>query len=108
MAVTAPALDTFFATVPGERVLHSLPDGVSVTFDLRGDGGGLWTVVRDGDKTEIVRDAPRNADCRLRCTAADFQALLRGDLDARRGFLERRLEVEGDVGLVLALQRSVL
>lgn len=106
--MTAAGLDAFFATVPGERVIASLPDGVSVTFDLRGDGGGMWTVIRSGDRTEIVRNAVSRPDCRLRCSAADFQALIRGDLDARQGFLERRLEVEGDVGLVLRLQRSVL
>lgn len=101
-------LDAFFATVPESLALDSLPDGVSVTFDLLGEGGGVWTVTRRGASTEVLRrDAPA-PDCRLRCTVADFRALLRGELDPRRGFLERRLEVEGDVGLVLRLQRTVL
>ena len=44
-------LDEFFAAVPEAEVLHALPDGVSVTFDLRGDGGGTWKVSRDDGQT---------------------------------------------------------
>jgi putative sterol carrier protein len=101
-------LDAFFATVPQSLVLGSLPDGVSVTFDLQGEGGGVWTVIRRGEVTEVLRESATAPDCRLRCTVADFRALISGDLDPRRGFLERRLLVEGDVGLVLRLQRTVL
>jgi putative sterol carrier protein len=108
-------LDEFFAAVPEAEVLHALPDGVSVTFDLRGDGGGTWTVSRDDGHTEVRRASdprragagPEYADCHLSCTVADFRALIRGELDPRRGFLEGRLAVEGDVGLVLRLQRTV-
>jgi putative sterol carrier protein len=113
--VTAPArLDDFFAaaaaTTPSgsARILDTLPDGVSVTFDLQGEDGGMWTVTRRDGRLGIGRFADPNADCRLTCTVADFRALIRGDLDPRRGFFERRLAVEGDVGLVLRLHRSVL
>ena len=91
----------------GAAVLGTLPDGVSVTFDLHGDGGGSWTVVRRDGAVDIGRVDEVYPDCRLRCSVSDFRALIRGELDPRRGFLERRLEVEGDVGLVLRLQRSV-
>jgi putative sterol carrier protein len=100
-------LDEFFAAVPEAEVLHALPDGVSVSFDLRGDGGGTWTVSRDAGRTEIRRKLAPRPDCHVRCTVADFRALVRGELDPRRGFLEGRLAVEGDVGLVLRLQRTV-
>lgn len=108
VVTVSAALDTFFATVPEPVLLQSLPDGVSVTFDLQGEGGGIWTVIRSGEGCDVVRQAIPAPDCRLRCTVADFRALLHGELDARRGFMERRLEVEGDVGLVLRLSRTVL
>ncbi|MEQ1569523.1 MAG: SCP2 sterol-binding domain-containing protein [Myxococcota bacterium] len=98
----------FFASVPRDGVLHALPDGVSVTFDLRGPGGGVWTVERDGDETRIRRQDGSSPDCRLSCSVRDFQALLGGSLEPMKGFVERRLVVEGDVGLVLRLHRSVL
>src|SRR6185295_1063492 len=68
-------LDEFFAAVPEAEVLHALPDGVSVTFDLRGDGGGTWTVSRDGGRTEVRRHRQAAADCHLTCTVSDFRAL---------------------------------
>lgn len=109
---TAPSartpLDEFFAAVPEADVIDALPDGARVTFDLTGDGGGEWTVSRNGGSTAIERsNHGRPVDCRLRCSVADFRALVRGDLEPRQGFLERRFQVEGDVGLVLRLQRTV-
>jgi predicted lipid carrier protein YhbT len=91
---------------------------VSVTFDLRGEGGGSWTVSSRDGSAEVARRAEQNgkagpaspepyADCVLRCEVSDFRALISGALDPRRGFLERRLDIEGDVGLVLRLLRSV-
>lgn len=105
-------LDEFFAAVPEADPSWSLPDGVSVTFDLRGEGGGCWTISRDRGALAIHRTGRPGSpdsgapDCRLRCSVSDFRALLRGELDARQGFLDGRLEVEGDVGLVLRLARA--
>lgn len=106
MSDAAP-IDAFFAAVPEAQVLSALPDGVSVTFHLEGDGGGTWTVSRRGDTTRIDAYAADRPDCRLRCTVSDFRALILGELDPRRGFLEQRLRVEGDVGLVWRLRRTV-
>jgi putative sterol carrier protein len=102
-----PPLSEFFAAVAQDQGLRVLPDGVSVTFDLRGEGGGTWTVSNRDGTTEVARRADPYPDCLLRCEVADFQALLSGELDPRRGFLERRLAIEGDVGLVLRLLRSI-
>ncbi len=100
-------IDTFFAAVPEAQVLSALPDGVSVTFHLEGEGGGTWTVARRGDHTRIEAHAVDHPDCRLWCTVSDFRALILGHLDPKRGFLEQRLRVEGDVGLVWRLRRTV-
>jgi hypothetical protein len=100
-------LEEFFAAVPEAATPWTLPDGVRVRFELRGEGGGSWTVSRLDGEWEIQRSADGFPDCLLRCSVPDFRALLRGELDPRQGFLEGRLEVEGDVGLVLRLKRSV-
>jgi len=90
----------------GPRV--DLPEGVAVRFDLRGDGGGIFTIRREGDVLGLVSDDAARPDCRLRCSVDDFLALLEGRLDSRQGFLEGRLDVEGDVGLVLRLERALV
>jgi putative sterol carrier protein len=99
-------LERFFAAVPsGSALSRALPEGVSVTFVLSGDDGGTWTVRRTGDGADVTRDEAHPPDCALRCTTQDFRALLRGKLEPRRGFLDGRLDVAGDVGLVLRLHR---
>ena len=100
------SLEAFFQQVPhGSRMAAVLPDGVAVGFDLLGVGGGCWTVTRDGESTRVDRALSGRPDCTLRCTVTDFHALLEGSLDPRRGFLDDRLTVQGDVGLVLRLYR---
>lgn len=103
-------IDDFFAGVRNAELVHALPEGVTVAFDLTGEGGGKWTVSREGDRADVRRtdagDQP--ADCRLRCSTDDFWALLRGQLHPMDGFVSGRFAVEGDVGLVLRLHRSVV
>ena len=106
--VATASLRRFFDRLP-TRLVDALPDGVSVTFALTGPDGGSWTVERSHDGVgRVVLDEPARPDCRLQCTVPDFQALLNGDLDPRTGFLEGRLDVEGDVGLVLRLHRCLV
>jgi putative sterol carrier protein len=100
-------LEDFFSTVPEADVVHALPDGVCVQFDLAGEGGGIWTVCRQGDHTAIDRRRSDRADCELACSVNDFRRLLRGELDPWQGFVEGRLRVEGDVGLVLRLRKAI-
>jgi hypothetical protein len=108
--VLSPAadLEVFFHSVPsGSLLARALPDGVAVTFEIRGQGGGTWTVSREGDGGEVRPGKVPRPDCRLSCSADDFRALLHGSLDPRGAFLDGRLEVQGDVGLVLRLHRIV-
>lgn len=104
--VAPPRLEHFFSTI-AERETGSLPDGVSVLFQILGDGGGTWIVTHEEGHCE-VHSGPRDGvrpDCRLSCSTEDFQAILCGDLDPREGFLDGRLDLEGDVGLILKLHR---
>jgi predicted lipid carrier protein YhbT len=83
----------------------SLPDDVSVTFHLVGEGGGTWTVSRRRGHNDVVPIDANHPDCRVSCSVDDFRAVLSGALDARAAFLDGRLGVQGDVGLALRLQR---
>lgn len=103
-------LDRFFLATRGRGgVYEALPPGVRITFVLNGDGGGVWTVSRDvhGDVDVVRRDADR-PDCRLRCSVEDFLGLARGELNVRKAFFERRIDVAGDVGLVWRLQKILV
>ncbi len=105
--VATASLRHFFNRLP-TKLIDALPDGVSITFALSGDEGGTWTVERADGKARVLAQDMERPDCRLSCTAPDFQALLSGDLDPRAGFMDGRLDVEGDVGLVLRLHRCLV
>lgn len=97
----------FFADVD-RQVLESLPSGVSVVFHLSGPQGGSWTVQRtDQGDSHVALGAIDRPDCIVRCSCDDFRSLVEGELDPRDGFMSGRLEVEGDVGLVLCLHRGL-
>lgn len=100
---------TFFETAAErmQAVLSpALPNGVIVAFELSGKGGGRWTLSKHDDLVQVVPRESAVFDCRLSCSAADFDALLAGTFDTRQGFLDGRLVVEGDVGLVRRLSKA--
>jgi putative sterol carrier protein len=99
-------VEALFQTAGNELGL-ALPDGAVVSFVLSGPGGGTWTMTRDGDAVRVVRDEPAALDCRLACSVDDFHALVTGHLDGRQGFMDGRLAIEGDVGLILGLQQAL-
>jgi putative sterol carrier protein len=85
-----------------------LPEDVVVAFHLSGEGGGSWQVARGADpRLRVSALEPGPKDCTVRMDAADFLALLNGELEPRRAFVSGRMEIEGDIGLVLRLQEVV-
>ncbi len=110
MRANGTGLDAFFESAnSGVGLYSALPDGVSITFELAGEGGGIWSVVRDDEGSVVVsREAVTRPDCKLACSVDDFIALVNGDMGAREGFMEGRLDVEGDVGLVWRLQKLLV
>jgi len=98
----------FFATAPagiGTAMSAALPESVVIAIEL--EDVGLWSIVHENGAVHISREQPKIADCRLRCSVEDFLALICGDLDGRHLFLSGRLELEGDVGLMLTLEEVV-
>jgi len=109
-AAESPAnVSQFFREAPSGLV-EALPPGVSVTLELtHGDWRRCWALSRDEDgKGHIGPAGSVTPDCRLACSATDFLDLVTGRLDPRRGFMEGRLDVEGDVGLILQLHRCIV
>ena len=107
MSFADAGLDDFFRSSPA--LYHALPEGVQITFEISGAGGGLWTVHRrEGGGIEVSRTAARRPDCMLRCSVDDFIGLVEGQFHVRDAFMEGRLEVTGDVGLVWRLQKILV
>jgi putative sterol carrier protein len=101
-------VNEFFTSASREYQLHTvMPDEVSVTFELEGPDGGVWTLSRLGTQIRVEPQVSEYADCHLRCSVPDFRALIDGQLDGRAAFMDGRVRIRGDVGLILRLLSAV-
>ncbi len=84
-----------------DRFKTALGSGVglekSVKFDLKGAG----FIVIDGPD---VTNEDRPADCTIKVSLDDFQALARGTLDPASAFMRGKLKVAGDMSVAMKLQ----
>ncbi len=77
---------------------------VAYQFELAGEGGGgLWACVEDGC-LEVCPGHTSSPDVTLRMPAADLFAILAGNANPDLLFMERRIEIEGDLSLALKLR----
>ena len=82
----------------------ALPEEVAVAFHIRGSGGGAWQVTREEEpaiRVEPIGEGP--VDCEVRMSSEDFMDIVEGRVSPREAFLAGKVEVHGDIGLVLAL-----
>jgi len=87
-----------------ERVSRGTDLGASVKFDF-GDEGRIFL---DATKTPAeVSNEDKAADCTIKISLADFNALRTGELDATMAFMMGKLRVEGSMGIAMKLS-SVL
>ena len=73
--------------------------GVDVVFqyNISGDGGGDWyTAIKDQACT-VAAGAHAKPSCTLKMAAADFIAMMRGQLPAMQAFSSGKLVIEGDI-----------
>jgi hypothetical protein len=103
-----PLMNEFFAAVSSDYALQDVvPDEVAIVFELDGQDGGTWTLSKYAEKVRVAPYANLGSDCHIRCSVDDFRALVDGRLDGRQAFLDGRVYVRGDVGLVLRLLSAV-
>lgn len=72
----------------------------SVKFDTGADG----VIVIEG-KTISTTDAP--ADCTIKLSLEDLEAMLSGELSATSAFMQGKLKVEGDMSIAMALSQVI-
>jgi aminoglycoside phosphotransferase (APT) family kinase protein/putative sterol carrier protein len=89
------------------EVTHVSEVTARVQFRLTGPGGSEWYLVADrgrGSRHAGVVDAP---DVTLTASAADWNAIQRGELNRTEAFLGGKLVIEGDVSLLLQLEDMI-
>lgn len=100
--------------MPSARdILAGMPDrfdaeaaqglNVVVQFHLGGEGGGTHhVVVRDGD-IRVAAGAHHKPTMSLTLEGTDFVALAEGELSPQLAFMNRRVQIAGDVGMASKL-----
>ena len=102
-------MNDFFTSANQEYGLDTvMPEDVAITFELDGAEGGVWTLSREGETVRVEPSARSWSDCHLQCSVPDFQALVAGELEGREAFMNGRLRIRGDVGLILRLLEAVV
>ena len=76
--------------------------GASYKFEVTGDGGGTWVVnLKEGNGSVSAGDG--EADCHITVEAADFLAIINGELNGQMAFMSGKLKVQGDMMLAMKL-----
>lgn len=60
-----PVLDTFLRALPHTYREVEAAEGTRVVFEIRGEAGGEWTLVREGPGWILYAGAPERSDCRV-------------------------------------------
>ena len=93
------SLDTLVEGIQ-QQAANAKPLGKTLKFDMNGqqlfiDGTGDANVVTTKDDS---------ADCTVKVTMADFQALVNGRLNPMSAFMSGKIQVDGDMGVAMKLQ----
>jgi len=84
------------------------PDGTTIVVAVHGPAGGIWTLLREGDRWALQTGSPASASASVRIADEQLWRLLFNALTRTQA--EAAVEIEGDAALVqpLLVARSVI
>ncbi len=83
-----------------KQAASAKPLGKTLKFDM---GGQQLFIDGTGDSNVVSADGGA-ADCTVNVSAADFQALISGNLNPMSAFMSGKIKVDGDMGVAMKLQ----
>jgi putative sterol carrier protein len=93
-----------------ETARHAITEKVGtdsgLDATLKFDCGADGSIYVDGTSTpNMVNDSTASADCTIKVTLANLEALIAGDLQPTTAFMSGKLQVEGDIAIAMRLSR---
>jgi thioester reductase-like protein len=99
-------IERFFPAALGRSALSRIPIEATLSFDIRGTGGGRWLCRLGGGRVlQVVRNPAECGDVEYRMAVPTFAAVVSGRECPQAAFIGRRIEIAGGVeqGLKLAV-----
>ena len=95
-----PSPEEILAEIPGRFAAEEARGlNVVVQFHLEGAGDGVHHVVVHDGTVSVARGAHPKPTMSFTLSGVDFVALANGDLSPQLAFMNRRIQIAGDVGL---------
>ena len=101
--------EIFMSALDAKRggVSARLPEEVEIAFIVSGPKGGEWVLNLRGG-VNVRPGTTAWPDCRIECEDVTFLKIVCGELSSRNAFLKGAVRIQGDVGLLLALEEALM
>jgi putative sterol carrier protein len=76
----------------------------TIQFELSGEGGGEWHVTIADRKATVKQGVTSNPSVSFSASVKDYLAIVNGELNPVNAFMQGKVRVKGDMGLVMKLQ----
>ncbi|MDW8328116.1 MAG: SCP2 sterol-binding domain-containing protein [Anaerolineales bacterium] len=95
-----------FAAMPARFSPEKAGDLQAVfQFDLTGEGGGQYVVTITNGTCTVSEGVAPNPTTTITVSAADYLAIVNGELQAMPAFMQGRLKIRGDLSAALKMQQ---
>lgn len=102
MAEITTAKDALEALSAGSQRLSDVD--ATVLFDISDEQEGQWSLIIEDGQFSVQEGSTESPTVTIEITAEDLAALVEGDLNPTRAFMQGRLKVKGDMSVAMRLQ----
>lgn len=80
---------------------------VTVQLDITGPGGSERYIIIDRGQATVHKGWAPNPNVTITASAADWEAILRGELDRTQSFMSGKIKAEGDIGVLIQFGEKI-